>query len=253
MKRNRQKAGRGLVVVTGAASGIGRAIAFGFMEAGYQVLAADFAEQGLREIQDSVLGQGQNMMTQAVDVRKQEDIQRLFQRAAETGSVDAVIHCAGITARRSLLQTSAETYHNVLETNLSGTFYCLREAATVMQEQHTGGSIMAISSINAYRPLASQAIYTATKAAIESMVRTLANEVGPMRIRVNALAPGAIDTPMNQEIPKEDLDQLTQRIPWRRLGTPHDLVGPALFLASPAAEYITGATLVVDGGLMTTR
>jgi NAD(P)-dependent dehydrogenase (short-subunit alcohol dehydrogenase family) len=221
--------------------------------ASWKVLAADYAEPGLREVQDIALHHGQRMMTQAIDVRKQEDIQGLFQRAAEIRPIEVVIHCVGITARRSLLQTSEEVCHNILETNLSGTFYCLQAAAVLMKEQHTGGSILAITSINVYRPLASQAIYTATKAAIDSMVRTLACEVGPFRIRVNALAPGAIDTPMNQEIPKEDLDQLAHRIPWRRLGTPHNLVAPALFLVSPAAEYITGTTLVVDGGLMTTR
>jgi len=242
------------VLVTGGSSGIGRAIALGFAHAGADVCAAALDESGLRDLQQDATHQGLALSTQPMDVRNPAQVSALFDNTLAATPIDVVVHCAGITCLKTLTETTLDEYRDVVETNISGTYYCLQAAARHMTTRGRGGSIIVVTSINAFWPLMSQAVYTATKAAMEALAKALAAELAPYRIRVNTVAPGAVDTPMNSHLWYENqAEALARRIPLGRLGVPQDLVGAALFLASPWSEYMTGATIVVDGGFMVSR
>lgn len=239
-----------VAVVTGAASGIGRAVALGLARAGGTVMAADRDWDRLRDLVRSAEAHDLDIRAVKLDVRDREDAAGLFGAAGCVGGVEAMVHCAGVTARRSVLDTDPDTWREVVETDLAGTLHCLQAAGRHMRERGRG-AILVITSVNAGWPLPSQALYSACKAAASSLVGSLSVELGPAGVRVNAIAPGVIATGMNPGI---ELDRdLPRRIPLLRIGQPEDLVGPVLFLLSDRAAYVTGATLVVDGGLLQTR
>ncbi|WP_165971940.1 SDR family NAD(P)-dependent oxidoreductase [Paenibacillus piri] len=241
------------VLVTGAGSGIGRAIAAGFLDAGANVIASDINMEQLNELRSRHgCASGRPLHILRTDVREREQVLALFE-SNPFGRLDAVVHAAGITASLLLTETDDETYRKLIETNVNGTFHVLQEAVSVMRDNAEGGTIVVIGSINAMWPLANQAVYTATKAAIDSLAKSLAVEVAPLQIRVNVVAPGAIDTPMNHRLTGERKAALAARIPLRRIGIPEDLVGITQFLSSPLSSYITGSTFVVDGGFIVGR
>jgi NAD(P)-dependent dehydrogenase (short-subunit alcohol dehydrogenase family) len=242
----------GSIVVTGAASGIGRGIARAAVAAGARVVATDIDERGLAALESESQTNGWSLATAVLDVAEPTAVDAVLASVIGRGdSLGALVHCAGITSRGKLLDMTMPDYHRIVETNLTGSFVCMTSAARCLVAQGTGGSIVAITSVNAQRPLLSQAVYSACKAAIEVLVSTLALEVAAAGIRVNALAPGAVDTAMN---PKELADPASvARIPLGRIGTPEEIAAPVLFLLSDAARYITAASLVVDGGIVHVR
>lgn len=238
----------GSVLVTGAASGIGRGVARAAAAAGRRVVATDIDDQGLGDLELEGRQQGWSLVTAPLDVAEPNAIEAVLASIAADGEpLGGLVHCAGITYRGPLLDMTMPDYHRVVETNLTGSFLCITSTARSLVAQGTGGSIVVITSINAQRPLLSQALYSACKAAVEVLVSTLALEVASAGVRVNAVAPGAVDTPMN---PKAQSDPAgIARIPLGRLGTPEDIAGPVLFLLSDEARYITGTSLAVDGGV----
>lgn len=242
----------GFTVVTGAAGGIGSAVVRVLVAQSCPVLAVDIDEAGLDRVQAEHNGAKSEIVTRAVDIADPTDVETLFKDFRTTASLlRAVVHCAGVTERAKLLDTSVEQFMRLVTTNLLGAFAVLTTAARLLIDQGRGGSIVVVTSINAQRPLASQPAYSATKAGLEALVSSLAVEIAPYRVRVNAVAPGAIDTAMN---PQAVLGQRTARsIPLRRVGDPEDVAWPIAFLLSDEARYITGATLVVDGGLVHVR
>ncbi|GIQ68280.1 SDR family NAD(P)-dependent oxidoreductase [Xylanibacillus composti] len=240
------------VVVTGAASGIGRGMAIGFAREGATVVASDIHLENLQALQSDMEKEGLHIEIQACDVSSQEQVAALFEARALQNGLDVLVHCAGLTYFKYFTQTEPEEYRRLIEVNLSGTFYCMKAAASKMQEHGKAGSIIVTSSVNAHRNLPSQAVYTSTKAAIESLAQSLAVEVAPQQIRVNCLAPGAVATALTN-FTDEVKAAVGKGIPLGRVGEPEDMVGTALFLASPLSQYITGATIIVDGGLMHKR
>ena len=244
--------GGGSVLVTGAASGIGRGVARAAAAGGRRVVATDIDEHGLEGLELESRREGWSLVTTPLDVAKPKAVEAVLASiAADGGSLGGLVHCAGITCRGPLLDMTMPDYHRVVETNLTGSFVCMTSAARSLVAQGTGGSIVVITSINAQRPLLSQALYSACKAAIEVLVSMLALEVASAGVRVNAVAPGAVDTAMN---PKAHSDPAgIARIPLGRFGTPEDIAGPVLFLLSDEARYITAASLAVDGGVVHLR
>jgi NAD(P)-dependent dehydrogenase (short-subunit alcohol dehydrogenase family) len=242
----------GSVLVTGAASGIGRGIARAAAAAGRRVVATDIDEPGLEDLALEGRRRGWSLVTTPLDVAEPKAIEAALAWATADGEpLGGLVHCAGITFRGPLLDMAVRDYHRVVETNLTGSFLCMTSAARAMVAQGAGGSIVVITSINAQRPLLSQAVYSACKAAVEVLVSTLALEVAWAGVRVNAVAPGAVDTAMN---PKANSDPAgIARIPLGRLGTPEDIAGPVLFLLSDEARYITATSLAVDGGVVHLR
>jgi len=240
----------GVVAVSGAASGIGRSIALGLARVGWRVMAADRSEEGLVDLEGAAREERLRLSAAAVDVRSWEDVKGFFAGISDDELV-GVVHCAGVTARGPILGMERATYDWLVETDLGGSFVWLTEGARVLVRRGAGGSVVAITSINGLRPLHDQALYSALKGAVNLLVSSLAVEVGPSGVRVNAIAPGAILTPMNPGIAENP--SVAETVPLRRIGLPEDLVGPVKFLLSDESAYVTGSVMVVDGGLVHVR
>jgi NAD(P)-dependent dehydrogenase (short-subunit alcohol dehydrogenase family) len=230
-------------VVTGAATGIGRAIADALDAAGAHVAALDKVEA---EAADYLVLRG--------DTGRVEDVERLAAAAVEQfGGIDIWVNNAARLMVKPLLETTDEDWHGLLAANLHGYFYGCRAAGRAMVRGSlppSGGRIINVASAADILVVADLGAYIAAKGAIVAMTKVLALELADHRITVNALAPGAIDTPLNQSAWSDEVRRnYEQRIGLHRIGTPQEVADAALFLASDASRYVTGQELVVDGGL----
>jgi L-rhamnose 1-dehydrogenase len=240
-------------LVSGGSTGIGRAIALGMAQHGAQVGIGHLAdEQRAAEVVQQVVGRGGRAIHFEGDVASPGTARGFLDAAVrEFGGVDIFVNNAGVCPFHSFLDMPAETMERTMRVNLHGAYYMVQEAAKRMVEQGHGGSIVAISSISALVGGEFQTHYTPTKAGVLSLMQSAAIALGRHGIRCNALLPGTIETDIN----REDLSDLAKRtamearIPLGRLGQPDDLAGPAVFLASDMARYVTGAALLVDGGM----
>jgi len=245
-----------VAIITGANQGIGRALAKGLAREGASVVVnyppwIPSADDVLREIAEAG---GQAVAVQA-DVKDLSEHGRLISAALEQfGRLDILINNAGVEFRESFLSTDPETWDATMEVNLKAPYFLSQAAARVMIRSGNG-KIINLSSVHDSVPLAQRSVYAISKGGIAMLTRALALELAEHRINVNAIAPGAILTDMNREflsIP-ENRARLLDRIPWNRIGDVEDLVGGAVFLASPESDYVTGATLYIDGGLLLRR
>jgi glucose 1-dehydrogenase len=247
-------------VVTGANSGIGRAVAIALGHAGADVVvnyrdAEDAAIAVTREIAQA----GSRGLAIRADVSKEEDVQELFRRAiAELGTVDILVNNAGLQKDAAFDQMTLAQWNAVIAVNLTGQFLCAREAVREFKRRgvrpeisRAAGKIICISSVHEVIPWAGHANYAASKGGVMLMMKTLAQEVAPMKIRVNSIAPGAIRTPINMAAwdTPEALQSLLELIPYKRIGDPEDIGRVAVWLASDAADYVVGTTIFVDGGM----
>jgi 3-oxoacyl-[acyl-carrier protein] reductase len=233
-----------VAIVTGAASGIGRATALRFAEEGARVVAADLDLDRVR----TVLGDA--VLALDVDVADQASVADLFARTKdEHGRVDVLAHFAGITRDAMASKLELEAWDEVLRVNLTGTFLTAR-AAAVQMRANGGGSIILTSS-RSYLGNIGQSNYAASKGGVVSLTRTLALEYGKWNVRVNALAPGYIETPMTAAIPERVRLLALEGTPLGRAGRPEEVAAATLFLASDDASYITGIVLAIDGGRTT--
>jgi NAD(P)-dependent dehydrogenase (short-subunit alcohol dehydrogenase family) len=228
-------------VVTGTATGIGSAIALALGAAGAHVAGIDKTEP--EPGADHLMLQG--------DTGRVEDVERLAAAAVEAfGGIDIWVNNAARLMVKPLLETTDEDWHGLLAANLHGYFYGCRAAARAMVEQGTGGRIVNVSSAADILAIADVSAYTAAKGAIVAMTKVLALELADHGITVNAIAPGAIDTPLNRTAWSADVRRVyEQRIGLHRIGTAEEVADAALFLCSDASRYVTGQELVVDGGL----
>lgn len=243
------KSTKKVVIVTGAAQGIGKAIALRFAKGGFLIVAADINFEKVRDLENEIhkLGECRSLN---VDVSHPDEVDELVDKAIkEFGRVDVLINNAGITATGSIEQVNDELLDKILGVNFKGTFYCCRAVVPIMKKQNYG-KIVNISSITAKRgDNTTVPCYGASKGAIATLTKSLARQLGPFGINVNAVAPHAIDTPMMKYWDEKKRKQASEALPVRRLGTPEDIAAIVTFLASDEASFITGQIINVDGGL----
>jgi len=236
-------------LVTGAARGIGKAIALKLAEAGANVVVADVLKEDAEAVAGAVRDQGVKALVCGADVSDSGQVTAMVQSAVdEMGRLDILINNAGITRDGMFMRMSDENWDLVLKINLKGTALCSQAAARVMSEQ-LSGKIVNIASVIGLRGNAGQANYAASKAGVIGLTRSLARELGPQGVNVNAIAPGFIETAMTEELPEETRQAYSKGIPLGRFGQPSDVADLALFLSSQAADYITGQVIALDGGM----
>ncbi len=247
-------------LVTGANSGIGRAVALGLARAGADVVVnyvthPETAEAVVAEIR----GMGRRAIALQADVSHEADVERMFADAiTEFGTLHIVVSNAGLQRDAPFDQMTLEQWNTVIGVNLTGQFLCTRAATrefkrrgVVRSVSAAAGKIICMSSVHQVIPWAGHANYAASKGGIMMMMKSIAQELAPHFIRVNSIAPGAIRTPINTaawETPRAYSDLMTL-VPYKRIGEPDDIAQAAVWLASDAADYVTGATLFVDGGM----
>ncbi|MCR6030081.1 glucose 1-dehydrogenase [Nocardioides sp. zg-579] len=242
-----------VAIITGASSGLGAAFAVGFARAGADIVICARRTDKLAETAAKVEAAGRKCLAVAADVSVVEDCQRVVDETmAAFGQVDILVNNAGIASATPTTREKPEDYRQVLEVNLFGSYWMAQACGRVMER---GSSILNVGSIlgstTAGLP---QAAYASSKSAIIGLTRDLAQQWAERKgIRVNALAPGFFTTEMVHQYVEGYLEtQIAQRVPMRRAGDPEELIGPAVFLSSDAASYVTGVLLPVDGGTLTT-
>ena len=241
-----------VAIVTGASSGLGVAFATGLAEAGADVAICARRVEKLEETRRQVEALGRRCVAVPADVANPDDCTRVVEETvAQLGRVDVLINNAGIGTAVPATRESPDEFRRVIDINLNGSYFMAQACGRAMKD---GGSIVNIGSVlgstTAFLP---QAAYAASKAAIIGLTRDLAQQwTGRKGIRVNALAPGFFESEMTDQYPEGYLDQMMWRVPMQRKGDARELVTAAIFLASDASSYVTGALLPVDGGLLTT-
>ena len=247
-------------LVTGANSGLGRAIALGLARAGADVIVnyvsdPDSANEVVREIE----GMGRRALAIHADVSVEAEVEAMFRQAVEAfGTLHIVVCNAGLQRDAQFERMTLEQWNTVIGVNLTGQFLCSR--AAVREFKRRGlvdgvstalGKIICMSSVHQRIAWAGHANYAASKGGIDMLMQTMAQEFAPMRIRVNAIAPGAIRTPINTSAWNTPMayEQLMTLVPYGRIGEPSDIAQAAIWLASDASDYVTGTTLFVDGGM----
>jgi len=239
-----------VVVVTGGSRGIGRAIALAFAARGASVaIMYEKNHDAARRTMEEIKAGGASGMALCCDIRAWESVNDAVAKIkGQLGEIDILINCAGLVRDSLLASMPAEDWRTVVETNLNGAFYCMRVVVEGMVLRRAG-RIINMSSISGKRGGRGQANYAASKAGLNALTRAAALELAPKNITVNAVAPGMVITDMSATVRGLAGDELKKSIPMRRFATPEDIVGIVLFLASPAAAYITGQVIDVDGGL----
>lgn len=247
-----------VALVTGANAGLGLGYARGLARAGADVIIWGRRSDRNRDAVDDLKQYGGRVMEQAVDVSNEQAVIAAFDELVDVmGRIDCVVANAGISSFSPLVEMTSKQYHELLDINQHGAFYTLREAArkmTARADGEKGGSLIVCGSLSIFGGVPGMAHYAAAKGALNSMVKTLAAELGPQQIRVNLIAPGFIATEMTQADPDafKAIDaMMSQKTALGRSGTPEDLESVVVYLASDGSRYHTGDTLVVDGGQLT--
>lgn len=233
-------------IVTGAGVGIGKGVALALAKEGYNVVASDINQENCQQVADEISATGAKSLALKCDVSNSADVTGLFTNTIdEFGQIDVLVNNAGIYPFLPFEKMEESDWNKVMDVNMKGVFFCSKEASRVMSES---GRIINISSIASIKGIPNLVHYCASKGGVDSMVRALALELAPRKITVNAVAPGAIETPGTQ-MPEVNQEKTIAGIPLARMGQPEDIANAVVFLASEKASYITGQMIVVDGGL----
>jgi glucose 1-dehydrogenase len=249
-----------VALVTGAGSGIGAEIARAFGSAGATVVVNyRRSSEDAEAVAGEIIAAGGKALALQGDVADEQQVRRLFARVIEKyGTLDILVNNAGIQKDSSFLHMSLESWNLVIGVNLTGQFLCAREAArefirrgVVQERSPAAGKIICISSVHEVIPWAGHCNYAASKGGLNLLMRSVAQELAPYKIRVNSIAPGAIRTSINRDswdTPQAE-KELLRLIPYKRVGDPPDVANAAVWLASDDSDYVNGATLFVDGGM----
>ncbi len=240
-----------VIAVVGAGSGIGEAVALGAASQRAAVVAClDINETAAKGVADRIVAQGGRATAIAIDVASDDSVRTAFDGVAAThGQLDAVVCTPSINVRKPILAYTGDEFDRVVRVNLRGTFNVLQAAGRIMTTQHRG-AIVLFSSIRSQVTEPGQSVYAMTKAGILQLVRTAATEWGTLGVRVNAIGPGVVETPLTAPIKnnREWYDAYAKKNPMQRWAQASEMVGPTLFLLSDAASYVTGTILFADGG-----
>ena len=234
-----------IALVTGASRGIGRAVAAELAHRGWAVaIGYRVRRDKAEELAAALTAEGCRAMICRADVSRREEVEEMVRRVADTfGPVSLLVNNAGIAGQCLFQDLTDARWHEFFSVNVDGAFYTSRAVLPAMLHEHEG-------SIWGQRGASCEVAYSATKAAIIGLTRSLAAELAPSHIRVNCVAPGVIRTDMLNELPPELLPELAQQTPMGRLGRPEDIAAAVAFLADPAADFITGQVLTCDGGFI---
>ncbi len=247
-------------LVTGANSGIGRAVALGLAASGADVVVNYVVDPAAAEdVAHRIEALGRKAITIKADVSNEEDVRAMFARAIDQfGTLHITVNNAGLQRDAPFHDMTIEQWNTVIGVNLTGQFLCAREAirefrrrGVVAGVSAAAGKLVCMSSVHQEIPWAGHANYAASKGGIMQMMRSLAQEVAPLAIRVNGVAPGAVRTPINRAAWQTDkaYENLMTLVPYKRIGEPDDIAQAVAWLVSDAADYVTGATLFIDGGM----
>ena len=242
---------RKTALITGGSRGIGRAICLELAKEGMDIVFS--YQKGAGEAEETALlcrEYGVRVLPLQADVAKPEDCSILVQKALEfsENQIDVLVNNAGITRDNLLLRMSDEQFQQVIDTNLTGTFYMMREVSKTMLKRRKG-RIINISSVVGIKGNPGQVNYAASKAGVIGMTKSLARELAARKITVNAIAPGMIETDMTKALPQNAREEILNSIPMKIMGQPQDIAKAVAFLAGEGGQYITGQVLSVDGGL----
>ena len=247
-------------LVTGANSGIGEAIAIGLGEAGANVVVNYVVDpEAAEKVAEKIRAFGSNAMIAQADVSNETGVKSMFQKMfSEFGTIDILVNNAGLQRDAHFHEMTIDQWNKVISVNLTGQFLCAREAIIEMlrrgpvpERSAACGKIICMSSVHEIIPWAGHVNYASSKGAIRMFMQSLAQEYGDRGIRVNSICPGAIQTPINKAAwsTPQALASLMTLIPYNRIGQPQDIANLAIFLASDASDYITGASMFIDGGM----
>ena len=248
-------------VVTGASKGLGAAIAIAFAQAGADVVINYYSDEaGARAVEEEVSRLGQKALVYKADVAVEEEVEAMFAAMQDAfGRVDIVVPNSGMQLNAPVDEMTLHQWQRVIDVNLTGQFLCARAAIRAFKRQgidksvsYSAGKLIHMSSVHDIIPWEGHVNYAATKGGILMLMKSIAQEVAHLRIRVNAISPGAIRTPMNVEkltSPEIYDEVLLKLIPYKRIGEPEDIGRAAVWLASDASDYVNGTTLYIDGGM----
>ena len=247
-------------IITGSSSGIGTSVAVALAKSGADVVINyGRNSESANKIVEEIKSDGGNAIAIGADVSKEEDVERMFAQTIETfGTVDILVNNAGLQRDAPIDELSLDDWNKVIAVNLTGQFLCSRAAVREFKKRGvvkdvscSAGKIICMSSVHEIIPWAGHVNYAASKGGVMLMMKSIAQEVAPYRIRVNSICPGAIRTPINRDAWETDeaYDSLMDLIPYKRIGEPEDIGRMAAWLASDQADYINGASIVVDGGM----
>jgi len=239
-----------VIIITGAGQGIGRATAIRFAQEEARVVIAEVNESTGQSVADEIVATGREVLFTPMDVTQRESIQNMVSVVLKRfGRIDVLVNNAGIIQDKTLKKMTDGEFDRVIQVNLRGTYSCTQEVAAVMREQQSGVILNATSVVALYGNFG-QTNYVASKSGVIGMTKVWARELGKDGIRVNAVAPGFIETDMVKDIPEKVKTKMIKKIPLQRIGKPKDVAAVYCFLASDDASYINGAVLSVDGGVV---
>ena len=239
-----------ITIVTGASKGIGEAIATSYADAGAHVVCVSRTESALKTAQKKIKDNGGSASIYSCDVSQYNEVESLINNTLEEfGKIDVIVNNAGVTRDGLIMRMSDDDWDTVININLKGAFNGIKAVSRIMMKQKSG-RIINISSLVGLKGNPGQANYSASKAGIIGLTKSTAKELGSRGITVNCIAPGYIATEMTDQLAEKIKQELINRIPLGYIGKPNHIASAALFLASDEAEYITGQTVSVDGGML---